>query len=72
MTTTLPTRVGVYGGGRMGAGIAHAFLAGGAEVVVVEVDEDAATGARERVERILTTSHARGSGLAPGRLLPPP
>ena len=32
--------VGVLGGGRMGAGIAHAFLINGANVVVVERDED--------------------------------
>ncbi|MET0843093.1 MAG: 3-hydroxyacyl-CoA dehydrogenase NAD-binding domain-containing protein, partial [Mycetocola sp.] len=35
----LPGAVGVLGGGRMGAGIAHAFLLGGAHVVVVERDE---------------------------------
>ena len=45
----LPTLLGVYGGGRMGAGIAHTFLAAGCEVVVVEGDEQAAQAARERV-----------------------
>ncbi len=33
---TVPARVGVLGGGRMGGGIAHAFLLAGADVVVVD------------------------------------
>ncbi|MFF1383626.1 3-hydroxyacyl-CoA dehydrogenase family protein [Arthrobacter sp. NPDC058288] len=45
-----PARVGVLGGGRMGAGIAHAFLINGADVVVVERDEAAAQAGRERVK----------------------
>lgn len=45
-----PARVGVLGGGRMGAGIAHAFLVKGADVVVVERDEASAQAGRERVE----------------------
>lgn len=44
-----PTRVGVLGGGRMGAGIAHAFLLAGSQVTVVERDAQAADAARERV-----------------------
>ena len=56
----LPKRVGVLGGGRMGAGIAHAFLMGGAKVVVVERDDDAAAGARERVEASVAKSIERG------------
>lgn len=46
----LQARVGVLGGGRMGAGIAHAFLVKGADVVVVERDEASAQAGRERVE----------------------
>ena len=46
---TLPHFVGVLGGGRMGAGIAHAFLMAGCEVLVVERDLDAAAAARGRV-----------------------
>ena len=34
--TNLPTRVGVIGGGRMGSGIAHAFLIKGCDVTVIE------------------------------------
>jgi 3-hydroxybutyryl-CoA dehydrogenase len=45
-----PARVGVLGGGRMGAGIAHAFLVKGADVVVVERDDASAQAGRERVE----------------------
>lgn len=52
----VPARVGVLGGGRMGAGIAHAFLLAGAQVVVVERDAQAAEAARERVERDLAKS----------------
>lgn len=48
-TPGVPTRVGVLGGGRMGAGIAHAFLVSGAAVTIVERDEAAAAAARDRV-----------------------
>ncbi|WP_235781560.1 3-hydroxyacyl-CoA dehydrogenase family protein, partial [Sinomonas notoginsengisoli] len=57
----LPGHVGVLGGGRMGAGIAHAFLMGGAKVVVVERDEQAAQGAKERVESSVAKSIERGA-----------
>jgi 3-hydroxybutyryl-CoA dehydrogenase len=57
----VPAKVGVLGGGRMGAGIAHAFLLAGAGVVVVERDEQAAAGARERVESSLAKSLERGA-----------
>lgn len=59
-TATLPPAVGVIGGGRMGAGIAHAFLTGAARVTVVERDASAAQAARERIERDLTKSLERG------------
>lgn len=68
--TELPADVGVYGGGRMGAGIAHAFLAAGSRVTLVEVDDEAAIAARERVERIVDTAHARGAGQPREALLP--
>lgn len=42
--------IGVFGGGRMGAGIAHAFLLAGVETVVVEANTDAVDAARQRVE----------------------
>jgi 3-hydroxybutyryl-CoA dehydrogenase len=58
---TVPAKVGVLGGGRMGAGIAHAFLLAGAGVVVVERDDQAAAGARERVEGSLAKSLERGA-----------
>jgi 3-hydroxybutyryl-CoA dehydrogenase len=59
--TALPARVGVLGGGRMGAGIAHAFLVKGCDVVVVERDEAAAQAARERVESAAAKSIERGA-----------
>ncbi|QAY72924.1 3-hydroxyacyl-CoA dehydrogenase family protein [Agromyces protaetiae] len=57
----VPARVGVLGGGRMGAGIAHAFLVAGAHVTVVERDADAAAAARTRVTDAVATSVARGT-----------
>jgi 3-hydroxybutyryl-CoA dehydrogenase len=56
----LPRRAGVVGGGRMGAGIAHAFLLAGCEVCLVERDENAAEQARGRVTRALEGSALRG------------
>jgi 3-hydroxybutyryl-CoA dehydrogenase len=58
--TAIPQNVGVLGGGRMGAGIAHAFLINGATVVVVERDYDAAAGARARVADAVAKSASRG------------
>jgi 3-hydroxybutyryl-CoA dehydrogenase len=58
---TGPRTVGVLGGGRMGAGIAHAFLLAGAQVAVVERDEDAADAAAERVRQSVARSLERGA-----------
>lgn len=60
-TAQLPARVGVLGGGRMGAGIAHAFLVSGCSVTVVERNDAEAGLAVERVRRALHTSVDRGS-----------
>ena len=57
----LPPRVGVLGGGRMGAGIAHAFLVAGSAVAVVERDEEQAGAARGRVVVAAQVSIDRGS-----------
>ena len=57
----LLTHIGVYGGGRMGAGIAHTFLAAGCQVVVIEGDERAALAARERVVSSLGKAAERGA-----------
>ncbi|MGQ3383992.1 3-hydroxyacyl-CoA dehydrogenase family protein [Glutamicibacter sp. TV12E] len=59
-TGNLPQRCGVLGGGRMGAGIAHALLMGGSTVVVVERDEASAQAACERVAESVDRSIARG------------
>ncbi|MCU1416933.1 MAG: 3-hydroxybutyryl-CoA dehydrogenase [Schumannella sp.] len=53
--------VGVLGGGRMGAGFAHAFLLAGARVVVVERDDELAAAAGVRVRESLAASVARGT-----------
>ena len=58
---TLPRTVGVVGGGRMGVGIAHAFLLAGATVVVVERDHQAAARAWTGLERAVAASVERGS-----------
>lgn len=56
----LPATVGVLGGGRMGAGIAHAFLIHGSKVIIVERDEKAARVAQERVAVSVAASFDRG------------
>jgi 3-hydroxybutyryl-CoA dehydrogenase len=56
----LPATVGVLGGGRMGAGIAHAFLLKGSRVIVVERDDEAARAAQERVAASVAASFDRG------------
>jgi 3-hydroxybutyryl-CoA dehydrogenase len=58
--TAVPARVGVIGGGRMGAGIAQVFLAAGAHVAVVEAGEEAAAAARGRVSDGLEEAARRG------------
>src|ERR1700678_4555908 len=55
-----PASCGVVGGGRMGAGIVHALLLSGAQVVLVERSEEEAAAARERVLRAVNTSVTRG------------
>jgi 3-hydroxybutyryl-CoA dehydrogenase len=60
MSTAVPTRVGVIGGGRMGAGIAQVFLAAGAHVAVVEAGGQAADAARGRVADGLAEAARRG------------
>jgi 3-hydroxybutyryl-CoA dehydrogenase len=59
--SALPATVGVLGGGRMGAGIAHAFVVAGATVTVVERDDEQATAALERVMSALRASVERGT-----------
>lgn len=53
-------RLGVVGGGTMGAGIAQVALVAGATVVVVEADPVAASAARHRVAVGLETQARRG------------
>lgn len=68
--SAVPATVGVLGGGRMGAGIAHAFLLADSRVTIVERDADAATAARERVATALRRSVVReGFGLDEGEIL---
>lgn len=57
----VPSTVGVLGGGRMGAGIAHAFCLAGASVSVVERDETSSQQARDRVAASLASSIKRGT-----------
>jgi 3-hydroxybutyryl-CoA dehydrogenase len=56
----IPERVGVIGGGRMGAGIAQVFLAAGVRVEIVEAGDEAAEAARGRVAAGLEEAARRG------------
>ena len=67
-TAGAPARVGVLGGGRMGAGIAHAFLLAGARVSVVERDEPSALAAAERIGDSIRRSVERDPTLDAGEL----
>lgn len=53
-------RVGVVGGGQMGAGIAEVCARAGLDTVICEADAVAARGARERVAASLERAVARG------------
>ncbi|NLU66181.1 3-hydroxyacyl-CoA dehydrogenase family protein [Streptomyces sp. HNM0574] len=55
-----PARVGVLGGGRMGAGIAQSFAAAGSEVLVVESGEEEARAALDRIGASLRRAEERG------------
>lgn len=57
----VPGITGVLGGGRMGAGIAHALLLAGSKVTVVERSHNTAEQARTRIERNIRTSLERGT-----------
>ncbi|SDY82184.1 3-hydroxyacyl-CoA dehydrogenase family protein [Herbiconiux ginsengi] len=57
----IPDVVGVAGGGRMGVGIAHAFLLAGASVIVLERDDEAASQARVGLLRAARASIDRGA-----------
>lgn len=59
--TVVPSNVGVLGGGRMGAGIAHAFVLAGASVAVVERDDESVAMAHSRVSAALLKSVERGT-----------
>ena len=61
VTPAAPARVGVLGGGRMGAGIAHAFLLAGSSVCVIERDTDAADAALARIQQSVERSLDRGA-----------
>ncbi|MEV6401286.1 3-hydroxybutyryl-CoA dehydrogenase [Streptomyces sp. NPDC051907] len=54
------TRIGVVGGGQMGAGIAEVCARAGLDTVVCEADATAARGARERVAVSLERAVQRG------------
>lgn len=62
----LPKAVGVYGGGRMGGGIAHAFALSGSDVVVVENDDEAAAAARRRIDASLAKAISKGATVRGG------
>ncbi|MCU1482325.1 MAG: 3-hydroxybutyryl-CoA dehydrogenase [Subtercola sp.] len=57
----VPDVVGVLGGGRMGVGIAHAFLLAGARAIILERDETTAEHAHAALETAVRRSVERGS-----------
>ncbi|WP_025777415.1 3-hydroxyacyl-CoA dehydrogenase family protein [Brevibacterium sp. VCM10] len=59
-TARVPDVVGVYGGGRMGAGIAHAFATAGARVIVIENTDETVAAARERIDASIEKSASKG------------
>ena len=59
--TGVPSRVGVVGGGRMGAGIAHAFLLAGSSVTLLERNAEAAAQALEALSTAVDVSITRGT-----------
>jgi 3-hydroxybutyryl-CoA dehydrogenase len=61
---SVPRTVGVLGGGRMGGGIAHAFLLAGSEVVVID-QPHALEAAEAGIRRAIATSVERGSTTRP-------
>lgn len=64
-----PARVGVLGGGRMGAGIAHAFLMAGSHVRVVERDAASTATAAQRVRDGIRRSVQRDPSLDENELV---
>ena len=54
-------KVAVIGGGRMGSGIAHAYLLAGNEVFLVEANTDASIAARDRIKKLIQSSIDRGA-----------
>lgn len=58
-----PATVGVLGGGRMGAGIAHGFLLAGSRVTVVERDTASADAALQRIRDSIRRSVERDPAL---------
>ncbi|WP_166872728.1 3-hydroxyacyl-CoA dehydrogenase family protein [Salinibacterium sp. ZJ450] len=67
--TTLPSLVGVIGGGRMGAGIAQVFAQAGASVIVIERDAAAVDQARARLDDGVSKAAARDSAVDAGAVL---
>jgi len=53
-------QVGVIGGGLMGSGIAEVAARAGLDVIVIEISDDAAKAASERVEGSLRKAESRG------------
>ncbi|MEU3353004.1 3-hydroxybutyryl-CoA dehydrogenase [Streptomyces sp. NPDC037389] len=67
MTGTPISRVGVVGGGQMGAGIAEVCARAGLDTVVCEADATALRATRERITRSLDRAVGRGKATADER-----
>lgn len=67
-TARVPDVVGVFGGGRMGSGIAHAFATAGARVIVIENTDDTVAAARQRIDASIEKSASKGTEV-PGTVI---
>lgn len=65
---SVPSRVGVIGGGTMGAGIAETFARAGSEVLVVEVSGAAAEAAQDRLTENLGKAASHDSSIDVGQV----
>lgn len=55
------SKIAVIGGGRMGSGIAHAYLMAGNDITLVESSPEASSAAKARIEKLITSSIERGA-----------
>ena len=60
-------RIGVIGAGQMGSGVAHVAAVSGFDVVLADIDEQALTGALDKMQQLLDRQIKKGTISAPER-----